>query len=227
MKKTITILASLISLALPTAQAAEVRLDGAGFDVIYDDSLLGLFGTPSLLGQSLIFTPTTFSALSTDAGWAFTNATIGLTLVADDGFTLAGANLVERGDYLKFGASSTVFVAGQTRSFDLRTPAVETTALISGAGPTALSVHDLPVITNWEASSSQTFAGAATEVHYTIQNLLAANAGVGGLAFIEKKYLALNVETLVVSAVPEANQYAMLLVGLGFIGGFYNRRRSV
>ena len=228
MKKTITVLASLLSFALPTAYAAEVRLDGAGFDIIYDDSLLGLFGTPALLGNSLVFTPTTFSAQSTGSAWDLANSTIGLTLVADSGFTLADANLVERGDYLKFGASSTVFVAGQTRSYDFRTPAIETTALISGAEPTVLNVHDVPVITNWAAASSQTFAAGATEVHYTIQNLLAANAGgVGGLAFIEKKYVSLSVDTLIASAVPEASQYIMLLAGLGLIGGLCKRRRTV
>ena len=223
MKKIIPLIAALVVSVFPAAQAAEIRLDGAGFDIIYDDFLLGLFGTPSLLGDTLVFNPTTFSALSTDDSWAFTNSTIGLTIVADSGFTLAGASLVERGDYLKFGASSTVFVAGQTRAYDFRTPAIETTALIFGAEPAVLTAHDVPVITNWEATSSQSFAAGAAEVHYTIQNLLAANGGgAGSLAFIEKKYLALTV----VSAVPEVSQYGMLLVGLGLVGGLYKRRKA-
>ncbi|MEC5384409.1 PEP-CTERM sorting domain-containing protein [Uliginosibacterium sp. H3] len=224
MKKTITILVSLFALALPAAQAAQVRLDGATFDVIYDDALLGLFGTPTLLGDSLIFTPTTFSALSSSANWAFTNATIGLTLVADSGFTLSSVNLVEHGNYLKFGGGGTVFAAGQTSTFDFRTPGTEVSSLISGAESSVLSVHDLPVVTSWEATSAQSFAAGATEVHYTLQSLLAANAGgAGGLAFIEQKYLSL---TTVVSAVPEASQYSMLLVGLGLMGGLFKRRRS-
>lgn len=225
MKKIATLVAlgaALSIAAFPSAQAAQIRLDGAGFDVIYDDLLLGLFGTPSLLGTALVFNPTSFSALSSSSAWAFTNSTIGFTLVADSGFTLSSANLVERGDYLKFGSASTVFAAGQTRAYDLRTPTVESTVLISGAEPSVLTAHDLPVITNWQASSAQVFASGATDVHFTIENLLAANAGgAGNLAFIEKKYLALSV----VSAVPEASQYAMLLLGLGLIGGVCRRRR--
>jgi hypothetical protein len=222
MKKIASLLAVLFVSSLCSAQAAEVRLDGAGFDVIYDDSLLGLFGTPSLIGNSLVFNPTTFSALSSSDTWTLSNSTIGLTIVADAGFTLAGADLVERGDYLRFGAASTVFATGQTRSYDFRDPAVETTVAISGATPDLLAAHDLPIVTNWEATSSQTFAAGATEVHLTIQDLLAGNAGTGGLAFIEKKYVALST---IVSAVPEANQYLMLLAGLGIVGVLHGRKR--
>ena len=46
--------------ALPAAQAATVTVTGERFDLVYDDSLVGLFGTPTLSGTSLFFTPAAF-----------------------------------------------------------------------------------------------------------------------------------------------------------------------
>ena len=47
-----------------SAQAATVKLDGVAFDIYYDDTALDLFGTPTLSGDVLYFTPTSFKAES-------------------------------------------------------------------------------------------------------------------------------------------------------------------
>jgi hypothetical protein len=222
MKKVALLLVSLaVSTTVSISQAAQVRLDGKGYDVIYDDALVGLFGQPILTGGSLVFNPTTFYALSSSDAWAFTNATLGLSIFADPGYTLASVDLVERGDYLKFGGSATTFVSGQTRAYDFRTPTDETTSAISGADATALSVHDGSTATNWEAKSSQSFAAGTTQAHLTIESLFASHAGLGNLAFVENKYVALTV-----SAVPEPRESLLLLAGLGLIGGLYRRRQN-
>ncbi|HEX5125598.1 MAG TPA: PEP-CTERM sorting domain-containing protein [Rhodocyclaceae bacterium] len=222
--KFITI-AAVIFAGIASANAAQVRLDGAGFDVIYDSDALGLFGTPSLLGNTLVFSPTQFSADSNSLSWNLTNSTVIFTLEADAGYNLGGASLVEQGDYILLGNQAEAFVGGQTRALDSRTPQIDTPVGITGASLADLTTHDT-VTVNWQATSMQTFAPGATEVHFTIQDLLAAKASnVGNLAFVEKKYAGLTISDFAIAPVPEPQTYAMFLAGLGLIG-FARFRRS-
>lgn len=209
-----------------TAQAALQRLDGVGFDLIYDDALIGLFGSPALPdGRTLVFTPTSFAAESATAAWDLTRATLNFDIEADIGYALTQASLVERGDYILFGGSSKVFVGGQTRAFDYRTPTTESVVAIAGAGLADLGEREL-VPENWEASSVQSFASGATRVRFTLQSLLGANAGSGSdLAFIEKTYVGLGIGVAPISPVPEAGTIGMMLSGLGVVGLMLRRRR--
>src|ERR1035437_5709972 len=99
---------SLLALALLSAhvQAAEYRLDGATFDIVFDDASFGLFGTPMLSGSTLFFTPSTFSAKSTNEQWTIANSSISFWLEADAGHHLETASLTERGDYGLLGTSA-------------------------------------------------------------------------------------------------------------------------
>jgi hypothetical protein len=213
---------SLLALALLSAhaQAAEYRLDGATFDIVFkNDAAFGLFGTPTLEGNTLFFTPDQFSAKSTTNQWDITNSTISFWIEADAGHHLASANLVEQGDYSLLGKSAYASVAGQTRVVDIRTPSKSLAIGLTGAKN--LATTSIGETTNWEASSLQTFEKDASRVKFTIENVLFANAGSeGGYAFVEKKYVGLTV-----SAVPEPESYAMLLAGLGLIGAIARRRR--
>jgi hypothetical protein len=213
---------SLLALALLSAhvQAAEYRLDGAKFDIIFDDASFGLFGTPMLSGDTLLFTPSTFSAKSNNKQWNIANSTISFWIEADNGHHLSGASLIEKGDYGFLGKSADTFVAGETRVVDVRSPLDSTDVDLSGAD--SLTATRKGKFANWEASSLQTFQSGATKVRFTIENALFASAGAkGGYAFIEKKYVGLTV-----SAVPEPESYAMLLVGLGLIGAISRRRNK-
>ena len=73
----IKVLASAILLAIATTQAsaANVTLDGDNFTISYDTNVIGLFGSPYLVGSNLVFAPggnPGFSAQS-ESGIKFTN----------------------------------------------------------------------------------------------------------------------------------------------------------
>ena len=212
---------SLLALALlsANAQAATQRLDGSKFDVIYDDSKLGLFGDLTLAGNTLVFQPNEFFAESTSKKWDIARSTFSFWIEADAGHHLTGATLTEGGDYGVLGKSADAFAAGETRVVDWRNPSVSKDVDL---GVTYESVTK-GKLANWEAVSTQTFESGATKVRFTIENLLFANAGSKtGYSFIEKKYASLTV-----SAVPEPESYAMLLAGLGIIGAVARRRKMV
>lgn len=86
---------------------------------------------------------------------------------------------------------------------------------------------------NWTSSSNVSVIDPqwanTTSYNYTIENLLTAYtdpAGTGPkVAFIEKKFAGSSI-SIVVTTVPEANTYAMLLAGLGLMG-FISRRRKI
>ena len=211
---------SLLALALlsANAQAATQRLDGAYFDVIYDDSKLGLFGDLELAGNTLLFSPYEFVAESTSKRWDIARSTFSFWIEADAGHHLAGATLIEGGDYGLLGKSADAFVAGETRVVDMRTPSVSRDVDLAVSCDPATSV----ALANWQAVSTQTFASGASKVRFTIENMLFASAGSKtGYSVIEKKYASLTV-----SAVPEPESYAMLLAGLGIIGAVVRRRKT-
>lgn len=211
---------SLLALALLSAhaQASEYRLDGTGFDIVFDDTSFGMFGTPTLAGNTLLFRPATFSAESTTRQWDITNSTITFWIEADANNYLTGASLTEQGDYFLLGNSATAFVTGETRVVDYRTPTTSTAVDITGAEN--FTGSNTRTSGDWEATSLQTFQNGASKVSYTIENLLFANAGkVSNYSFIEKKYVGLTV-----SAVPEPESWAMLLAGLGVMATVARRR---
>lgn len=222
------------------AFAAIQNIAGTDFDVIYDDTKLGLFGSPTLAGNNIFFTPNNFKAESLNGlGIATTNSTInGMQLVAKGGFKFGSIDLTEFGDYILRGADSFVSVNGQLRAFDGANFAATNTSsslIVSSATPLNIidgSNHD------WQASASITNSTAsksgltgwlsnANIVNITVENLLTAytEAGVGPeQAFIEKK--AIGVGLIVTSAVPEPGVWSSLSAGLFLLGMMASRRKN-
>lgn len=206
------------------AFAASVTLAGTTVDFTFDDAMLGLFGPASVSGNTLYFTPVDFTAESLNgAGFALTNDTMNIRVTAHQNWTFSSIDLAEKGDYLLLGSGSTADVSGQMRVFDVATPLVDLTAPILATSPldqTGLPTH------NWAAQASTDLSAWNTTqaINVTVQNLLLASTGVSpSLAFVEKKFVGL---TAVMAPVPEAETYAMMLVGLGLVGFAARRRRS-
>ncbi len=208
--------------------AASVTLSGATVDFSFDDSLLGLFGTPRVAGDTLFFTPIDFEVRSLNgAGFALTDASINIVVTAHADQMFTSASLLERGDYLLLGSGSSADVSGQIRVFDTAAPLVDMTASIV---PTSLL--NLPGVPtrNWEATAMTDLStwNSARSVNVTIENLLLAATGSSpSLAFVEKKFVGLTFLTTAVTPVPEAETYAMMLAGLGLVGWSVKRRRSL
>ena len=155
-----------------------------------------LFGMPTVDGDTLMFHPTDFSAKSVNgAGAALTNETITIEVESLTGQNLLGASLEESGDYMKFdlgGGLNEVSVTGQLRSGALFDPIAPT----AGFGSTGLATSP------WEANANLDLSGQATsKTIITLENLLAAVTTVSpDIAFIEKKFVALNVTAIPVPA---------------------------
>jgi hypothetical protein len=208
------------------ALAATQTLDAGNFTISFDDSLLGLFGSPQLTASgNLVFSPSGnpgFSA-QTNSGIDFTNSTVALTITADAGYALTGFNLIEKGTYLKFGTGNEVAVLGQLRVQDMVNANVNLASNVASTAPLNVSSNSFSALVNtdWTALASigQLFTAKAW---VSIENLLGAYVPNSGYAFIEKKNVVLDIS---VAPVPEPQSFAMLLAGLGVVGAIARRRR--
>ena len=211
------------------AQAAQVTLVGDRFDVTYDDSLIGLFGTPALVGDVIYWFPSGSPGFSAQVSGAdnleVTNSTFALLVTAKPMWQLTGAGLSEGGDYYYFGSGSAgVAASGQLRMTSLDPAAPTVSGSITAAAPfVSNSLLDFAT-RDWSASASVTLAGPSNQANGSIENILSAWAAGGAplqSAFIEKKEVALSIG---VSLVPEVQPVAMFLAGLGVIGWLARRR---
>lgn len=204
------------------AQAASQTLDGVGFDITYNDDFIGLFGTPTLEANSLVFAPSGspgFSAQS-DGGIKLTNSTFAFQITADPGYVLTSFTLFEEGDYLYFGENAGVVVSGQLRVKPLDPFGTSMTAAITADTSSPNVFFDFAT-QNWN-STTELATGNLGKANVSIENLLIAYAEPG-FAFIEKKGVELAVSVV---AVPEPESYALMLAGLGMIGVAARRRMS-
>jgi hypothetical protein len=195
-----TIFLLLFSVLFVNVQANVVT--GSTVSYTFDESLLSLFGTPTLIGDSLFFTPTGFFATGNES-LDIKNATINLTVTALNGGTISALNLIERGDYIMKGDTAEVGVGGQLRVTDLCSPMTEAVEKIKPDVPFASQTTFLPT-QDWTVSAGVDFSGhKASSVNVTIENILLAFSGTfGDLGFIEKKGLIIGATTIPFSQVP-------------------------
>jgi hypothetical protein len=226
MKPTRTLIAGLTLLTqalISSAYAVPVTLSGTDVDYTFDDALVGLYGQPTLSGDTLYFTPTQFSAQSSNGqGYVLTPDTFNIRATAHAGQTISSASFDERGDYLLQGTGSSADVTGQLRVFDTANPSTDMTASISPSSP--LTMTGVPS-KNWAASTTLDVSGwnSAGPLNFTVENLLlASTTDPNSLAFVQKKYAGL---TIVTSPVPEPQDYALILAGLGLVGFTVARSR--
>lgn len=183
---------AVVALSL-NANAAMVTLSGTTVDFTFDDSLLSIFGTPIVLGDKLVFTPSTFVANANNAdGIRIANATVNIDVTAKSGWNLSSVSLFENGDYWRIQdtAPAQVALGGQFR-VDSAIYAIAPDAPLS-ATTDFLNF----ATTNW--SSSITATGIdPLGIHLTLQNiLLARSLALGDGAFIEKKLAEIELATV-------------------------------
>jgi hypothetical protein len=229
LKLKVTLLAGLSLFAGSTQALALTTLTGTDFDVVYDSSLMGLFGSPTLSGNTLFFTPTNFVAESLNgAGEVLTRSTINVQIIAHNNTAITSLGLTELGDYKLKGANSAVDVSGETRAFAISNPSIREVQHITSNSNLTINdgkTHD------WEASSFISLTTpkwqGVTSINYTLENILDAYTEITDvgpkLAFIEKKFAGTSI-SLVVTTVPEADTYAMLLAGMGIMGMIFRRK---
>lgn len=210
---------SLFTLA-GTSLAAPITLNGDHFTVTYDSVQAGLYNQGFLAGSldTVYFQPNTFSALSGGSP-ASTQASLELTVSIDSGYSFAGLNFTERGDYFMIG-NVAVNVAAGIEAVNADTSASALLSLAPGS-PLAQTGASTP----WQltGSLSPLALGAPQTLVVTLDNTLFASASAGSLGFIQKTYAGFQIVTQPVS-VPEPSGLALLLVG-GMAAVLVGRRR--
>jgi len=222
---------AMVAAALPLgASAAMVTIDGDKFDISFDDSLLGLFGTPTIIGDLVVWNPSgspAFSAQTTAAdSTAFTNSTFTLTVTADPGWWISGAAVGQDGTYFSFGTDSQVGVTG-TLSITAADPMGGLDTWSGNIAPTSPFVNGSfpPVMVDWDAASPILDTDNVAQAQVSIQSVLFAYAGpLAGPkgAFIETTQVVLGMNMV---PVPEPATWASMATG-GILLGFALRRRN-
>ncbi|MBZ0067505.1 MAG: FxDxF family PEP-CTERM protein [Thiobacillus sp.] len=199
------------------AMAAIQIVEGTNVFYSFDDA--SLFGTATASGDSLVFAPANFTAVSTTGLPALTPALLYVTVTAKTNYQLTAFSLAESGGYTRSSGTS----VGATGTFtalddfegmnntDAKNFVTTSLNATSGAWNTAANLA-VPVA-GWGDN------GVVSTIKLTISNQLFVTGGVGE---IWKNAVTVNTS---VSPVPEAETYAMMLAGLGLIGFMARRTR--
>lgn len=206
-------------LASGFAQAGIITLAGDHFTVSYDEALVDPLYTTALLSGSqdtVYFLPTEFAAV-TGGGATSTTAALQFTLTIHPGYSFAGIQFAESGDYF---LSDGGFVGA---SASLQATSLDTLAtVLLGLASPAFGV--VGGSTPWALSGLLGAGGLGAPQTLTVdfENTLHAEPS-SGIAFIQKTYVGFRVLTEP-NAVPEPSGLALLLGG-GLAAWAVRRRR--
>lgn len=223
-----TLLAATLSLS-GLASAATVTLYGDDVSFSFDDS--SLFGTGTVVGNSLFFLPGDFTAESLNSdGVISANETLVIDVaVTTDGFDITSLAMVEQGDYIWDGADASVSASGQLLVASTTTTCgffACSDSSIFNVGPFADTGGAL---SSWSGGTSVDLAdtagwGSDTSLQISFQNdLTATTLNNGEYAMIQKKAGAIG---LVVNAVPVPAAVWLFMSGLLGLVAMARRKTS-
>jgi len=226
MKKTALAILGL-SAALLSASVQAITLTGTQVSYSFNSADLGLFGTASLSGDTLVFTPSSFRATSTNGSLGSAFQTLHITVSANSGYYLSAINLTESGSYNLSGVGALAFVTGNITALDIEgTTGNQAIGTLAASAP----LNVMSTTTGWVANAGVNLPttgwgggdGVVGSIGLKITNqLFAVSSPLGGVADIWKNTVSFNAVT---SPIPEAETYAMMLAGLGLIGFMVGRR---
>lgn len=215
MKMQAVFAAVVLAFGASSAMAVTVVLTGTHINVTYDTADVGLFGAPTLTGDTLSWSPPSFLAKANGGPTVRTSQTQ-VKIIAHSGFNVAQVGYSEGGTYTKVGAG----LVSATGAVD-----------VAAESPAAPAVH-VPFTTgglaaannaSWNAAVAPiNFGAGTTRVSFLVSNTLKSFGAAAGPNMIAKTLPTLSV---VVVAVPEPETYAMMLAGIAALG-FIARRRS-
>lgn len=229
MRKTITktFLSAGLLLATAPAMAAIITISGDTVDFTYNtDNIDPLFGSLSVVGDTIFATPVDFKAQS-NGGAIIVSGTGTITITTKTGYSFKNILAGESGIYNTSG-TGTVDVNASLRLSDAANPVFgvsETTNLTVDAPFANTSGSNM----DWSANggfdlTTATWDGLSS-VNLRLTNLLTATGGTSGLAYVDKSLVgAVGFTVVTVVPVPAA----VWLFGSGLIGliGLARRKTS-
>lgn len=206
-----------------SANASLVSLNGTGFSVSYDDAVKSLFGTPTLVGNLLTFSPSNFAASAT-GGFSFADAMFSLQVTAADGYLLNSVGLLQQGSFALLGRDATFGVASQMTVTSLDQGGAKSVGVagqVQGA--------DTLMGGSWSAGPAdyQVSGFDSKIIDLSLDTTLFAAGGTGTFARASLNTAQLSFGIAQVPPVPEPEAYLMLLTGLGMVGVVARRRSAV
>ncbi len=177
-----------------TAHSATVTLYGTDFNVVYDSTQLGLFGTPQLIGDYLVFTPNAFVAQSLNGAGTVTTSSLAqdIQLVAHPGYQFGDIKVEAVGDYLMQGPGTSVGVSGSFTAQNAALPASQTVAPLVVGSPLNIANG---IVQNWAGtaavSGTNPWIAQAGTIDVSLSNILTATTTPGNgnsQAFIQEKF---------------------------------------
>lgn len=216
MKMQAVFVAGLLALGASSSMAVTVVLTGTHINVIYDTADVGLFGAPTLTGDTLSWSPVAFMAKA-NGGPTVLSSQTQVKIVAHSGFNVAQVGYSEGGTYKKSGAglvsaTGAVNVAAESPAAPAVNVPFTTGGLAAAPGGASWAAAVAPI----------NFGPGTTRVSFLVSNTLKSFGSAAGPNMIAKTLPTLSV---VVVAVPEPETYAMMLAGIAALG-FIARRRS-
>lgn len=209
-----------------SSHAAWVTVSGSNFDISYDSAAVGAYGTPLILGNTIVFTPTdmhvdfdTFFDGDGDSSW-----TTSVLVTPHGSFAPTQLTLAERGDYsfgsfplpggaqADFEVDARLFISSESDpigSFDF----LEANYSFSETEFTTLAL--------WNFEESFSIADFSSGFLLTIQNTLFFDVTQGPV-FFQKKFVGVQLGGQAAVPVPGA----LWLMGSALISlGVFRRKK--
>lgn len=191
-----------------------VTATGAHVTYTFNSAELELFGpveSVSISGDTLNFAPSSFSV----SGFGLLEDTLLVNVSAHSGYQFSSFSLAESGSYT---AGGIVDVDGM---FDVRDNYAPNSNFVAAG-----IVESFGASNGWTAQTGNVLplAGWGENGVFNSATLTITNTLFVGDATLSKDYVGISVVT---TPVPEAQNYAMLLAGLGLVGFMARRARMI
>jgi hypothetical protein len=194
-----------------SSHATLITSTGTNVQFTYDDMLLGLFGTPTVSGNSLVFAPSNFTALQDGyIGGALTQSNFVVKIDALSGHYLGALALNETGTYIREGANAGVSETGSLNAINLDNASSTYVSNILPTTPLSETMFESPS-SIWTAKANFNLLPDTTSLLVNIDSILRAKI-FSGSDGSETAYIGQNFASLSVTAVP-------LPVAVWFFGG--------